>query len=156
MAVIEGLATDAIWTGATKWLPNLLGRRIRITEPRPLETLKDPMPVGNDRIFYTVRGKLKHLPRNHRIWLLVQDDKSVRVWPQGHELVQFNRETGEWAGKVSGFQSRPITIVAVVAPPTSHDFFTYYHAMGLKTGYTPLTRVPLECTNSDLVQARVP
>lgn len=49
-----------------------------------------------------------------------------------------------------------VTIIAVVAPPTSQEFFQYYEKVGSKTAYEPLERIPAECWNIHEVQAKKP
>jgi hypothetical protein len=46
-----------------------------------------------------------------------------------------------------------VTIIAVVAPPTSLAFFLYYEKVGSKTAYEPLEQIPDECRNIHQVQA---
>jgi hypothetical protein len=71
--------------------------------------------------------------------------------------MQWDRQTGDWSGRVSGNPGERVKIVAVVAPPTSIDFFRYYQNI-CNSGreYDPLTRLPLECTNKDWVQTLFP
>jgi len=56
---------------------------------------------------------------------------------------------------VSIQETRDPKILAVVAAPTSVDFFKYYQRMGAKTDFAGLNRVPPECKNRDSVQARL-
>jgi len=142
-----------LWRGFSALLEYQRTGRIQIMSPRPLEVLQDPKPLDPERVSYAVRGKLKRLPRDHEIWLLTEDHRSGRVWPQGFEPVQFDREKGEWIGRVHSRDPQP-KIIAVVAPPTSVDFFKYYQRMGSKTNYEGLDRVPPECKIRDSVQAR--
>jgi hypothetical protein len=128
---------------------------IYITSPRPLEFLEDKQPLGK-AFSYPVRGTLKQLPRDHEIWLLTEGHRGG-VYPQGFRegLVQFDSQKGEWVGRVA-VTTRQVKIIAVVAPPTSQDFFKYYQMIGNKRNYEfeRLPRVPPECTNTVWVQAR--
>lgn len=153
--ILEGVAAEGFWTAGATLLRRVRGGRIQITSPRPLETLKDPKPFGN-AVSFAVEGTLKRLPKDHTIWLLTQDETSGLIWPHGFEPVQYDRSGGKWFGRIGDIRGRRAKIIAVVAPPTSHDFFTYYEKHGASTGYSPLNRVPPECANRDDVQALVP
>ena len=135
----------------------LFGQRIKITHPRPQEILTDPEPLGSG-FAYPVRGTLRRLPKGHQIWLLNQDDSKGFVWPQGFFAVEYNPIDRTWFGKISGSGNPNVRIVAVVAPPTSQDFFKYFQKLGPMRGYQfePLPRIPPECVNQDSVQARIP
>jgi hypothetical protein len=154
---LEAFGGKAAWSAVTAWARSVIGRQIEITSPAPQQTLEHRQPLGAEFSSYEVRGRLKKLPRDHRIWLLREDERSGVVWPQGFSPVQFNPHSGEWVGRVTG-PSGPIKIVAVVAPPTAHDLFEYYQRVGAKHQhqYEPLNRIPAECANSTWVQARVP
>jgi hypothetical protein len=154
--IAEGVAGNAIWTTAMGAAKRIVGRLIEITSSRPGELLQNPQPLGNGSS-YAVRGKLKRLPRDHEIWLLREDEQSGEVRPQGFSAVQFDPHSGEWFGRVTGPAGQTIKIVALVAPPTSQDFFRYYQAVGSGLPrYEPRRRVPLECKNRASVQARLP
>jgi hypothetical protein len=145
----------AAWSGVRAWINHWQAGQIQITCPGPLQFLEDKQPLDEVRFSYVVRGKLKRLPsREHEIWLLTEDPSGC-VWPQGFSPVQFDEQKGEWVGRIHTRQKQP-KIVAVVASPTSKEFFKYYQRMGSKTGYEPLTRVPADCTNKVSVQARLP
>jgi class 3 adenylate cyclase len=135
------------------------GDRIGITEPRPDEILADSRPFGGNRS-YRVSGTLRHLPSDHEIWLLVEDERTGHLWPQGFRPVEYDSKTGSWSGRVnvSKDQVRP-KINAVVAPPTSQDFFRYFERVGEEHGRReshPLSRIPPECINRTAVRARTP
>ena len=150
--VVQGLMAHAIWGGFTALLRRVAGRQIKIEDPRPQEVLQDPQPLG-DSLSYRVRGTLKHIPRGHRIWLLVENERNGDVWPQGYQPVQHNPQTGQWEGRVRPGELG--LIHAVVAPPTSDDFFSYYQRVGDHlTKWQPLARIPPECVNRDSVQAK--
>jgi hypothetical protein len=129
---------------------------IRITHPRPGEVLADGQPVGRGYKF-PIRGTLKSLPRDHEIWLLTKD-ASGQVWPQGFSAVVFDPQEGTWAGWIVGGSRLDVNIIAVVAPPTSKDFFSFFQKVvdlhGIKSA--SLLRVPVECVNQASVLARMP
>jgi hypothetical protein len=160
------VASRGFWAIAGAIYRRLTGQQIKITFPRSGEVLDGKKPLGKG-FSYEVRGKLKHLPKGHEIWLLVRDEFSTRVWPQGFERVQFDSSDGSWRGRINPALSGPtnVTIIAVVAPPTSRDFFQYFQRVGDRTrtmpspdgpSYEPLARVPPECTNVAEVQAKKP
>lgn len=156
---LEAFGGKVAWSALSALARYIIGRQIQIMSPAPQQTLEHRQFLGAG-FSYEIRGRLKKLPRDHRIWLLREDERSGRVWPQGFSPVQFNPDTGEWVGRVTG-SSGPIKIVAVVAPPTAHDLFQYYQKVGAKLQehqqqYEPLDRIPVECINSNWVQARVP
>jgi hypothetical protein len=159
VAGIEAFVGKTAGSGFVAWVRWVIGRQIQITSPTPQQTLEHPQPLGTG-VSYEVRGRLKKLPRDHRIWLLCEDERSGRVWPQGFYSIQFNQYSGEWVGRINGrhgSSGQPIKIVAVVAPPTAGDFFEYFQQVGTKfKDYEPLKRIPVECTNRTWVQARVP
>jgi hypothetical protein len=144
------------WSGFSTWLQYRRFGRIQITSPRSTDFLQNPKRLDAERVSYEVRGKLNRLPDDsHEIWLLTEDHCSGRVWPQGFEAVQFDRDKGEWSGRVHSRDQSP-KIVAVVAPPSVVDFFKYYQRMGAKTNYEGLDRIPPACKKKDSVQARLP
>jgi hypothetical protein len=155
--IVEGVAGNAIWNGICAAARRILGRQILITSPRPQETLSGGEPLGGG-VCFQVCGTLKHLPSSNEIWLLTQDESTGHVWPQGFFPVQFDPEQGKWMGKVNGSGKKELKIWAVVAPPTSQDFFRYFQCIGPKRNYQfePLKRVPAECINRAHVQAFLP
>jgi len=107
--------------------------------------------LGDDGVFG------QSLPTRHEIWLLTQDEGSETAWPQGFSAVQFDRQSGDWSGRIGGKPGETVKIVAVVAPPTSVDFFRYYQNIcNQGKEFEPLSRLPVECRNSDWVQTRFP
>jgi hypothetical protein len=152
----------AIETIAIKTAPSILGAawryiagwQIEISSPRPLEALTNPRSLYDGGILaYEVRGRLKRRPTDHEIWLLTRYDGNARVWPHGFDPVKYNRDTGEWVGWINGKGRSRITIIAVVAPPSSHDFFSYYQAHGRQTNWDGLPRLPPERENKAEVDA---
>jgi hypothetical protein len=147
-------------------VPTVTRRRIRITSPRPQEPLTDSQPFGSN-FQYEVRGKLRRPPRGHKIWLLVENPTTGKVWPQGFFRVNHNETTGDWYGRVNGTKGRSNRVIAVVAPPTSQDYFEYFEKIGKQNrenrqrqnrqanhDYEPLDRVPPECKNIASVETR--
>ncbi len=108
---------------------------------------------------YPVRGTLTHLPPGHKIWILNESTRSGEIWPQ-ISPVRWPLQQSEWEGRtfVRSGQNN-VTIIAVVAPPTSDDFFAYYRDI-LEQTYKqtqktfPLKHLPVECTIVARVQAR--
>jgi hypothetical protein len=132
------------------------GVQIKITHPRPLETLTEPESLGKGRSF-AVRGTLKRLPKDHEIWLLTQNEATGQLWPQAFFAVKYDHQQKTWVGKITAEGWKSVKIVAVVAPPSSQDFFRYFqHVGGLREKYEPLKRVPPECRNLASVQAFMP
>lgn len=156
--IVEGVAGNAIWSGMTAFGRKLARSQIQITYPRPQELLSGGEQLSGSNVAYPVRGTLKKLPENHHIWVLTQDDSTGFIWPQGFFPVQHDPYQGTWLGKINGSGKKQVRIVAVVAPPTSHDFFNYFQALGRLRNFQfePLPRVPPECRNRASVQAVVP
>ncbi len=152
-----GVVANAIWAAVVATARRVGGRQIQITHPRPLETLTESEPLGKG-VCFQVRGTLKHLPTNHEIWLLTEDEGTGRVWPQGFFSVEFDPHQRIWMGKINGSGKKHVKITAVVAPPTAQDFFRYYQKVGRlrSDNFEPLDRVPVECKNRASVQARIP
>jgi hypothetical protein len=70
----------------------------------------------------------KHLRKDHRIWLRVMDDKTCKTWPPGLVPVEYSNDQGTWKGYIHAWGWNNVAIVAVVAPPTSQDYFNYFRA----------------------------
>jgi hypothetical protein len=126
---------------------------------------------------YLIRIRLAHLPEGHKIWVLNEDEVSGKVWPQRQAAPSLR--PSEWEGETFVWPKQTkITVTAVVAPPTSHEYFQYYHkfreridringavTQAVSKGASlelnredlevlPLIRLPPECTNVARVQAR--
>ncbi len=155
--ITQGVASNAIWSAITAAWQNSRNP-IRITYPRPQETLAEPEPLGQGTVSYPVRGILKRIPKGHEIWVLTQQDRTGHLWPQGFFPVQHNDTEGTWFGRVNGSGGPLIRIVAVVAPPTSHDYFRFFQDVGrLRNNvFEPLKRLPPEIRNFHSVQATLP
>lgn len=151
--IAEAVGGEAIWAGAGGLLRRMVGGQIRITDPRPQEALQDKKTLG-PTFSYRVEGTLKSLRRGHAIWLLTEDERSGKFWPQGFFPVLFNPQSRDWFGRVTWEDAGPVKVHAIVAPPTTQDFFRYFQKIGTSTGsYQPLDRIPVECTNHAYVQA---
>jgi hypothetical protein len=140
---IESIAIKGFWAGlSAAW--NARFSPIKITYPRPQELLSGAETLGSQSVSYPIRGTLKRLPKGHEIWLLTQKDNTGHLWPQGFFPVQYNDEVGAWVGRVNGSGGPLMRIVAVVAPPTSQDFFRYFQELGRLRNdkYEPLKRLP--------------
>jgi len=130
--------------------------KVQIVSPQPLQEMRDTKELSPG-LCYRVAGTLAHLPKDHEIWLLMQNPMTRRIWPQGFAKVMYWSELGEWEGYVHP-RSRhlQLTIAAVVAPPSAQMIFSYYQDNGLKTDWNPLPDIPEECTNRATVTAIVP
>ena len=72
-------------------------------------------------------------------------------------MVQYDPNTKGWEGSINWNSGANLRIIAVVAPPTSQDYFRYFQKLGRmrEWKYEPLPRVPTECVNFHAVQARI-
>jgi hypothetical protein len=142
------------WVRAT--LNSITFDPIKITHPGPGKFLTDGQPMGSGGQRFPVRGTLKSKPRGHEVWILVHDGATEKVRPQ-FRAAMFDADQGTWSGWINPSGQSEVRIVAVVAPPTSHEFFQYFQKVGdLHHNHVPLERIPPECTNRDSVQAWVP
>jgi hypothetical protein len=156
--IVEGVIGNAITNSIGAFARKISGRQIQITYPRPLETLTNGEALNSNNVAFPVRGSLKRLPALHEIWVLTQDDSTGLLWPQGFFPVQYDPIQGTWLGKINGSGKKQVRIIAVVAPPTSQDFFKYFQTVGHLRDYKfePLKRLPPECRNVTSVQAIIP
>jgi hypothetical protein len=154
--ITQGVIGNGIWAVVAAAARRLFRRQIKITYPRSGEALQGREPQGQG-FTYPVRGTLGHRRTGHEIWLLTQDEMTGNVWPQGATPVQYDPHTRAWEGRVHWNAGANLKIIAVVAPPTSQDYFRYFQKLGTMRHwqYEPLPRVPPECVNFDAVQARV-
>lgn len=124
--------------------------KIQITSPTNGGMLQDPKKKGEGPT-YSVRGALKYLQKLYSIWLLKASDDG-RQWPQ--EAARHDPMSGSWEGRIYLQKGQTGTLInAVVAPPTSQQFFEYYKTYGNRS---PLSRIPDECENITQVRARIP
>ena len=95
---------------------------IEITSPRDGGSLVKGIKQRNvDASTYLVSGTLRHLQKNHHIWLL-NSNREGQVWPQ--ERVTHDEVSGKWEGRVYLQTKYNGTYInAVVAPPTSQRAF---------------------------------
>ena len=156
-AITTGVVSNGIWAGLSSGVRRLLRWQIKISSPCTWQMLEGPEPLGKG-FTYAVHGTLGHLAKGHEIWLLLQDEVTGMVSPQGFAAVRYDRSNKTWTGRVNGSGRTSARIYAVVAPPTSQDYFRYFQKLGglRDYRYEPLPRVPSECTNFDCVQARFP
>ncbi|WP_353064459.1 hypothetical protein RBB77_01690 [Tunturibacter psychrotolerans] len=155
--ITQGVAGNAIWNALAAVVRAVRPHKIKIISPRPQEMLGGREPLGGG-FSYAIRGTLKKLPKGHEIWVLTRDDSTGYVWPQGFSPVQYDPVEGTWTGRVNGSGKAEVRIIAVVAPPTSQDYFRYFQELGRLRDYNfkPLPCVPAECLNLDSVQAKIP
>jgi TIR domain len=125
--------------------------RIEIISPIDGDNLEGAAASGTGAYTYRVQGRLKHLSKDHVIWLLNSNERD-EYWLQ--EKVIYNPATYMWEGRAYlQRQYRGTYINAVVAPPTSQQFFLYYITYGKPT---PLSGIPNECVNAARVWASNP
>jgi hypothetical protein len=164
-AAVAGLIGVPVGVLANLAYDHLKARRarransIRITSPRVGQPLQDPKSFGSGSVSYVVSGRLGFLPAGFKIWLLVQDFSSQRVWPQGFAdaQVDYDPGSGDWNGRVNPHTVQgKVTIWAVVAPPTSQMPFNYFQRNGRKTDWAAIDGIPEECRNSHSVQCIIP
>ena len=154
MSILEGMFSRALWEAGKASVNTLLGNQIKITLPGNDGILSQPEDFYGAKA-YIVRGTLKRLPKNHRIWLLTEDYAGGPIRPHGFFPVIYKDKEGTWWGKVNSVGKQRFRLIAVVAPPTSDDFFTYYQQVGKATGFEPLKRIPPECRNMASVQVTI-
>ena len=152
ISVVGGAILIIIMGTYRRWF----GKQIAITYPRADDILSEPKPLGTGRTF-PVRGTFKYLPKDHTVWLLIEDDQTAHVRPQNFEIIR-DDVAKTWEGRIWGSGMGRVKIIAVIAPPTSQDFFRYYRHLGELRGhvYEPLQRIPPECRHRVSVQCRLP
>jgi hypothetical protein len=127
--------------------------RIQITSPTSGGVLANPQP-WLEGFRYEVRGTLRLLPKDHKIWLLNagQGSDHAKQWPQEQDTVRYNSASGQWKGLIYLHRWTVETFInAVVAPPTAQQLFEYYKQYG--GGEQPLSRIPVDCENKAQVFA---
>jgi hypothetical protein len=152
-SLIASVIYATIGGGYRRWF----GQEIKITDPQPESVLAAAEDIGGV-IAHPVYGTLKYLSRGHKIWLLVVDESGGNIWPPGFTPVDYRKEQGTWKGYIHVWGWHQITIVAVVAPPTTQDYFNYYQKLGrdFNSKFPPISRIPPECRKHVSVHARVP
>jgi hypothetical protein len=155
MSIPESMFSRGWWEAGKAGVNRLLGGRIKITVPGGDGILSQPEPFYGGQA-YVVRGTLKRLPRGHQIWLLTEDYPGGPVRPHGFFPIIYNDKEHTWWGRINPMGKQRFKLVPVVAPPTSHEFFTYYQQVGKATGFEALKRIPPECRNMAAVQAFIP
>jgi hypothetical protein len=121
-----------------------LGQQIVITSPREHDALPTAETLGGV-VAHAVQGSAKNVPEGHKIWLIVANAAINKLWPQGFFPVQYDEARGTWKGYVHAWGWNRLTVIAVIAPPTTQDYFNYYQQVGNKTEYAPIFRIPPEC-----------
>jgi hypothetical protein len=97
--------------------------------PRAHEMMSEPKTLASG-FSYIARGKLSRLPKGHQIWLLTKDENTGRVWPQSFEDPRYDEETKMWEVRVNGSRKSRLAIIAVVAAPSTQDYFRYFQRLG--------------------------
>ncbi len=135
------------------------GKQVTITHPQPNAVLTEPKPFKGITA-YPVRGTYRHLPKGHQVWLLTQDETiGRRIYPQGFFHVHLNPRDKTWHGLIDGGTRQQINVIAVIAPPTSQEYFQYFEYVGreVRNGvFEPIPKIPDECAERDSAQALVP
>ena len=99
VAFLLGVASAAAYSGIV-WLFGRALNPLKITEPAPGEVLKEPLEFAPACTSYLVKGTLRHLPKNHKIWLLEQSPTSSQVEPQAFQEGRVILRDGHWEGRV--------------------------------------------------------
>jgi hypothetical protein len=141
---------ESLWDECKKMVDNLITQdKIQITVPINSGVLDDRQRDG-EGFTYRVCGTLKHLPQGQVIWLLNGDGR--QFWP--HSTADYDVGSGEWRGRTFLWPKQSGAFInAVVAPPTSQQFFRYYQQYGQGK---PLSCIPAECENQTRVWAHAP
>lgn len=158
LTIIIGIATSLIASiiygtaggGYRRWF----GQQIKITNPQENGYL-GPVEVRRGTNAHPVSGTLKYLPKDHQIWLVVVNDTTGKCWPQGFERVDYDAKAGTWKGYVTAEGWHNVTIVAVVAPQTTQEYFKYFQRVGSLTKHEGLLAIPHECKRRDTVHVRL-
>jgi hypothetical protein len=142
---------DGLWYRVEGKIKSILDQnKIQILSLIDGGILQDAQISGKSGFTYLARGTLKFKPKDHSIWLL--HGAGEQQWPQG--TAEYDPVSAIWEGRtylqtwISG-----TFINAVVAPPTSQQFFEYYQRYG---NAKPLSGIPKECENIATVWARNP
>jgi hypothetical protein len=157
--ITQGVAGNAIWDGIKGAYRRFRGQRIAITDP----VNHGLLGVAEQRagvVAHSLHGTIKHLRKDHKIWLVVVNESGDQFWPQGFAPVETNEANGTWRGYIHAFdwqyKWQNITITAVIAPPTTQDYFNYFQRVGKKTDYAALSAIPAECKWRGTIQAKLP
>jgi hypothetical protein len=137
-------------------LPKVTDDQIQITFPPNGGVLGNQQPKWGKGFSYVVRGTLKQRPHDHTIWLLNANKPDIRAAqrPQDPAEVTYDEKNGEWEGRVFLPYSQTSTFVnAVVAPPTSQQFFIYYQQYGESK---PMAGIPIECKKTAQIFVKAP
>jgi hypothetical protein len=102
----------ATWTRSLQGLPateyeqghrrsrSIAAAAEKIIHPRTGETLQGAAPQGKG-FTYPLRGKRRHLPEGHEIWLLTQNGRTAKVGPLGAVQVQYDPVNQTWEGQIN-------------------------------------------------------
>jgi hypothetical protein len=142
---------------ACLWCRWQFGRRIKIIDPK----MDGFLGAAENRLgtqAHPVSGSLSHLPKDYKVWLLVVNEQTSEIWPQGFDggLVEYDEKHHTWKGYVHAWGWNNVTITAVIAPPTTQEYFNYVQRVGNLTKHKPILRIPPECKHRDTVRAKVP
>jgi Predicted nucleotide-binding protein containing TIR-like domain len=126
--------------------------QITITSPRDVLEGGESRSEGRARS-YQVLGTFAHLPSDHKIWVLNENDQGD-VYPQ--KRVVLRSERSEWEGSTHVWNTQnSIRMLAVAAPPTSNKLFEFYHSVLPEAKKAvPIRGLPDECIVGDWVRLR--
>ena len=150
-SLIASIIYATVGGGYRRWF----GQQIKIKEPRENGFLA-PSECRAGIQAHAVSGTLKYIPKGHRIWLIVADETKGKYWPQGFAPVEYHEDTGTWKGYIHVWGWQHVTIYAVIAPPTTQEFFNYFQRVGEKTGFAPMLGIPRECKKRATLRCKVP
>ncbi|HEX3747650.1 MAG TPA: hypothetical protein VHW09_27130 [Bryobacteraceae bacterium] len=155
VAIATSVAGTIIYATVGGGYRRLFGQQIYITEPQENGFLA-PAESRRGTSAHAVSGTLKHLPKGHAVWLIVIDEKKGKHWPQGFERVEYHEATGTWSGYITADGWHQVTVTAVVAPPTTQEYFNYFQRVGGMTKHEPLLSIPSECKRRHSIHVKVP
>jgi hypothetical protein len=161
--LVEGIIGSVVAAGIVAVIvasyKRWFGQRIAIINPTEHRSLSAAEPRAGI-MAHVVHGTVKHLPKGHRIWLVFVHEAGGQFWPQSFAPVETNDAKGTWKGYIHVFDWQykweNITIMALIAPPTTQQYFNYFQRVGKKTGFEPLSAIPAECKWRHTIQAKVP
>jgi hypothetical protein len=149
-SIIAAAIVALLVGGYKRWF----GQQIRITQPKENDFLL-PAELHLGVQAHPVYGTVRHVPKGHKIWLLAAEESTGKAWPQGFSPVEQSGD-GTWKGYIHVWGWHRVTIVAVIAPPTSQEYFRYFQRVGKKTDYEPIIGIPPECKKRHTISAKVP
>ncbi len=142
----------AFWNRSKAITPAEPAVQISIISPLNDGVLENGKDTAQAAHRYLARAKVSNLPHGHKVWFVHEKPRTGEIWPQEPAISKTPDEWEAWTFVWD--HHNEVTIVAVVAPPTSNDYFEYYHTVRKPLGAQgpiPLPRIPPECTVSSPV-----